>query len=109
MAGLGFFLQALGVNPTVLVVGAAAFKAHCVQHAIAVKPVVTSRRLEAAVGAVAHMHAMQIARNLALHLRQFDRDLFFHRGKAPLQGDDVVKSHTKLQFLRAIYTFWNQA
>ena len=72
-AGGELFLQAVGHDPAVLVLRFAIGEAHCVQHAIAVKPVVTAGCLETAVRAVAHVHAGQVFRDFTFDVGQVDR------------------------------------
>ena len=93
-AACGAFLgQAGGGDPAVLVLHASALKAQRVQHAVAVKPVVAPGRGKLAVGAVAHMHAVQVARDFTLNVGQIHRDFVLHRGKAALQNRHIVRSH----------------
>ena len=92
-AGAELFLQAVGHDPAVLVLGFAVGKAHRMQHAVAVKPVVAAGRLEAAVGAVAHVHACQVFRNFALDVSQVERQLVVDRRKAAIQDRDLVVAH----------------
>ncbi len=92
-ARTNFFLQAVGHDPAVLVLGFAVGEAHRMQHAVAVEPVVAAGRIETAVRAVSHIHAGQVFRDFALDVGQVERQLLLHRRKAAAENWNVVVAH----------------
>ena len=96
LAGGQFFAQAVGGDPAVLVLHPAAFETHRVQHAVAIEPVVAARRLEAAVGAVAHIHAVEVLRHLALDVGEVQRQLVVDRREAAGEDGKFVHAHGAL-------------